>query len=275
MTKHVSALMLVVVIVVSFVLPPSAAGQELTHRVYLPLIMSGARRPTSNQLIDQALARGAIDAETALTYKVFAAFGDARLPAFYQGDDQGVWESHILTEVQRRYDGLSPAAQAALAPFLIPPAYEGSWEQPAPAAAGLAPKITWTHKDGVHARLWWHADSPEDAALADLYIEALDGDIWPALTGLMGRTPISDAGMPHDGGSGKLDIYLAPGLERSYCASHKGCQKTSSYIVLNPYVSDSVLAHEFMHAIHWAYNTHVSCNTKEYDWLAEATAMWA
>ena len=115
------------VIPVSFSSPPSVVAQEGTTRLYLPLVMNGASGPTSEQLIDEALARGEIDSETALTYKVFAAFSDARLPSVYRGNDQGLVDSHILAEVQARYASLSAATQANLDPFLIPPAYVGSW----------------------------------------------------------------------------------------------------------------------------------------------------
>jgi len=119
-------------------------------RVYLPLVMQGARRPTSDELIEQALARGEIDSETALTYEVFAAVGDARLPAGYQG----LVDSHIVAEVLARYDGLSAATQAIVNPFLIPPAYEGSWVEPLPAAAGLAPQAARSQPPPCGALAW-------------------------------------------------------------------------------------------------------------------------
>ena len=271
---------------------PAAQAEALTAQVYLPLVMNGDRRPTSDQLIDEALACGEIDSETALTYKVFAAFGDARLPAAYRGDDQKLVDSHIVAEVQYRYDSLSAATQAILNAFLIPPAYVGSWAQPLPAAAGLAPQAVrsqppacgalapdWTYRDGVHARVWWRVARQGDRAKADAFIASLDGTIGPALTRLMGwREPLSDVGLSCNGGTGKLDIYLEPSVERSYAASHDppGCKHTPSYLVLNPGVSNSILAHEFMHAIQWGYNTQADCMYPgEYAWLAEATAEWA
>ena len=56
---------------------------------YLPLAARGLSIPfpSSEELIDRALASGAIDTETALIYKVYAAFGDARLPSQYRGDE--------------------------------------------------------------------------------------------------------------------------------------------------------------------------------------------
>ena len=69
-------------------LPTSSTADTVTSQgefsVYLPLV-THTIPPTSFQLIDQALARGEITAETALIYKVFAAFGDDRLPSPYRG----------------------------------------------------------------------------------------------------------------------------------------------------------------------------------------------
>jgi hypothetical protein len=135
-------LLTVVAILVMFMRPYGAAAQQPTPRAYLPIALGGTRPlagPTSDHLIDQALARGEIDSETALTYKVFAAFGDPRLPAAYHGDDSQLVDSHILAEVQARYAGLSATTQATLNPFLIPPAYVGSWDEPLPAAPDRGP----------------------------------------------------------------------------------------------------------------------------------------
>ncbi|MGZ5440637.1 MAG: hypothetical protein ACXW5U_06805 [Thermoanaerobaculia bacterium] len=101
-----------------------AGKQRALNRSLRPLPPSP---PTSFGLIDDALAKGAIDRETALVYKVFSTFGDERLPAQYRGTDEDPWHSTILTEVLEEWDTLSPATQEALAPFLIPPMYAESW----------------------------------------------------------------------------------------------------------------------------------------------------
>src|SRR5687768_1302652 len=54
-----------------------AAGHPGEAHVALPAVQ---QEPTSYALIDQALAAGRIDEETAFKYRVFAAFGDERLP---------------------------------------------------------------------------------------------------------------------------------------------------------------------------------------------------
>src|SRR3712207_2454540 len=65
---------------------PSSAAQSGQHQVYLPLIAGSGGQgggATSEALIPAALKRGEIDDETALLYRVFAAFDDQRLPAKY------------------------------------------------------------------------------------------------------------------------------------------------------------------------------------------------
>jgi len=288
------------ILVAAFFLPGSAAAGPaallpLPRQIYLPLVFSPAVPPrpgtTSDDLIDAALKRGEINAETALTYKVFSAFNDPRLPGKYRGDDSALIESMILADVQAAYPGLSASTQATLNPFLLPPAYEGSWVEPVVTAAAVpsvTPRTTppacgkialshWSHRDGSHVRVWWHTDHPGDAAAAQAYLTAMDGTIWPKLTGLM-RAPLSDAGVTCSGGDGRFDIYLEPTETRAYAADHNepSCKHTPSYIVLRPAASDAILAHEFMHAIQWGYKTHDSCMAPgEYAWMAEATATWA
>jgi hypothetical protein len=84
-------------------------------------------RPTSISLIDNAETSGAISSETALLYRVYAIFSDARLPAPYRGDDTNVHDSLYMVDVRDNFDSLSPPTQALVLPFLTPPAYKGSW----------------------------------------------------------------------------------------------------------------------------------------------------
>ena len=290
-------LAIVALVLGTVIAPDRALTRNATQRtVSLPAILRvgtphGSRPSTSSQLIDAALARGEIDAETALTYKVFVTFTDARLPARFRGDDHLLPDSHILDEVRSRYAGLSPTTQATLDPFLVPPIYIGSWvqggatvrPQPArrassdsPTCAAVAPG--WSYKDGLVVRIWWHTDRAGDEAAADGYLAAAEGTIWPRLIGLMGRQPKSDAASPCNGGDGKFDIYLEPTVARSTAPANSvpGCKSTPAYILLNPSVSAGILAHEFMHAIQWGYATSAACMYPgEYAWLAEATAVWA
>lgn len=159
-------------------------------------------RISSAQLIDQAQSGGAISLESALEYKVFAMFGDPRLPAASHGDDSAVFESDALWLVAQHWSELSAAAQAILLPFLVPPAYVGSWYSPAPAAAARqferlaqssapltspcqAPQIAsnWASVAltlGGHVRVWY-----DTYQIGDLSKAIADGIMDAGLNGAM------------------------------------------------------------------------------------------
>src|SRR5690349_2912673 len=61
--------------------PLAATGAAGSTTTYVPLV---ATFPTSDALIDAALQRGELTAETALIYHVYVLFGDRRLPAQYK-----------------------------------------------------------------------------------------------------------------------------------------------------------------------------------------------
>jgi hypothetical protein len=84
-------------------------------------------QPTTDQVIDAAVAKGLLDAEMGLVYKVYAVFGDPRLPAEYRGVDGEQIDSPIMVIAAQKYPTLSAATQALLLPFFIPPIYAQSW----------------------------------------------------------------------------------------------------------------------------------------------------
>ena len=272
--------------------------------------------PSSNQLIDAAEKSGEISGETALEYQVFSQFGDPRLPSRYQGSTDKRPDSHIVAILQSRFNSLSPEAQEAMIPFLMPPIYKGSWSDPAlkrtyvpnsqrpgylvvqaqastPGREGVRSTPFnkplpcndidtdhWEYKTAMHSpvRFWWQKDRPGDEQVVNRLITAMDDEIWPKLTSLMGRTPLSDEGLACNGGSGDLDVYVSPNISRSEAPqlTPPGCRATPAYINLNPGETNDTLAHEFFHTIQWSYNTFASCMYPgEYAWLAEATAEWS
>ncbi len=105
----------------------ASAGGVNSAAVTLSVVPAGVPGPTSDNLIDAGRASGAIDAETALAYRVYAAFADARLPVQYRGDDRRIRDNLVLEEVAERFAQLSTATQTTLQPFFIPPYYAGSW----------------------------------------------------------------------------------------------------------------------------------------------------
>jgi hypothetical protein len=233
---------------------PHAAVALVTEQVsagpavFLPLVIGPAPAKSSFELIEEALAAGELDAETALIYQVYAITLDPRLPAKYRGVDEDVLESSALREVVRRWDSLSAEAQALLAPFLTPPAYEGSWADPAtawrvaetgssgaqaavsPADDPLAhfcwsdppfpgPLPGWERLITAHTTIWYQTAgdvwpsgyqlaTPEQTAATAHAAASVIEHIIQQETGLMNRWPIFDTNVPCNGGDGSIDIYI-------------------------------------------------------------------
>lgn len=83
--------------------------------------------PSAQSLIAADLQAGKLSAEKALVYRVFAEFGDRRLPAKYRGDAGAEEDATILREASAAYATLSKAAKKQLFPFFLPPAAAASW----------------------------------------------------------------------------------------------------------------------------------------------------
>lgn len=265
--------------------------------VFLPM-MTHHRLPTTDDLIEQARKRGDINAETALIYRVFAVFGDSRLPDRLRGDDSGVVDSDAVAEATRRFETLTPATRQTLVSFLIPPVYAGSWydqrihgmagtvvdAEPADrisdrcneiAQGGLIPLET------DHFVVWFPPNDNAYWQRALSISDNLETRIHPILTDLL-RTPLSDAGLGCNPSDGRLDVYLVDnavlGFENALALVSpypgRGCRATPTYmLVLRPSSSETnTVVHEFMHMIQFAYNPAAGC----YDpWWLEATANWA
>lgn len=240
--------------------------------------------------IGKALTNGTIDSETALVYELYAMFKDDRLPQQYRGIDAGgPPDDDAVNEAKYRFFDLSPDTRELVAPFLMPPIYEGSWLNPlslnaAPAAPvvpavcpGTFPGWRCVDSSGGKVRVWWQLAHPDDEARAQDIADEMDATIWPALTDLMGA-PKSDAGVAMNGGSGAVDIYMEDVARSSAPAYNPGCEKTPAYINLARGDAFDVVAHEFMHVLQWSYDAATGCLYQpggDYNWLMEATATWA
>lgn len=222
------------------------AGSDPKSAASRPLPSSGA---TSVQLIDAALANGSISNEQALIYKMFAEFGDLRLPAEFRGAPSPNLDSRIVEEVARVLPTLSAQTQALLQPFFILPVYEGSWaalraSESASATTGVqargmrvmaAAEIAAADDNCVygrtssfdtlvtaHTNIHYRAATPgTDPATQVDHVRGLRTaqivaryieDILTAESTLFGRTPPSDAGIDSgcNGGDGALDITIVP-----------------------------------------------------------------
>ncbi|MFN0064300.1 MAG: hypothetical protein ACKVPX_17465 [Myxococcaceae bacterium] len=257
----------------------------------------------SFDLIDSAEASGVLSSETALTYKVYALFRDARLPTEFQGDDAGLIEMDALSTPNVRFDSLSQATQDLLAPYLRRPADVGSWLDPAgpsatkprtvygPSSSGVPVQMRPTCRgessgwSSVSAtapiKIWYTFASPGAQQQAQALAAAFDADIWPELITRQGLPPpLGDAAgeLGCHGGDGRTDVYLidmgGKGLSVPIGLNNR---RAPVYILLNKGLSiddlKSSAAHELMHAIQWAHNT--AAAQESYGWMRDATATWA
>lgn len=261
--------------------------------------------PNSIAAIDRALADGDIDEETALLYRLYAAFGDERLPPELRVGGY-IDPGPLLRQTRARFDSLSPATRQAAAPFFVPPIYEGSWYQDAGAPKSLAavPKGApldceatvdpfWDFVETGKVRVWWNTLRPDHADIAFGVLNELETQAWPKLAGLTGKTPPYDSDemeIVNDGCSEHYDVYVShikPNAngelpQLAYVTDHdgaSGCKPWPSYMVVagnksvDPKRRVYLIAHEFMHSIQFAYR---SCLTEDHvRWLAESTANWA
>src|SRR3989344_2421820 len=250
--------------------------------------------PTTFDLINKALADGVIDAETALVYKVFDEFDDARLPAQYRGRDDGFFEATAITEAGELFNTLSPATQQLLAPFLFIPDVTGI-EPGTPQSATIAGAMIAAVPSGTvnnngqptvraaaaptnQQAIWAVTDEvaiywDQDDTLGDTYkLEAeriapeIKNVIWPRLTGLFGK--------PGPGKIVKIFLGVDPKVKRSFTWS-VDCTEASIGLVSTTDLD--TLAHELTHAL-VDLNYPARCNaSKRSDtkWLTEATATWA
>jgi hypothetical protein len=214
---------------------PDNAGTSCMNVIY------NTGMPSSFALIAGALNKGTIGTETALLYKVYAAFNDARLPAQYKGDDSFIDYVGVLREAYAMSPGLSQTAKDILGSFFLPPMYQGSWYN---TVAGVASSTTrtsqsvgnanpldqacnphwplfdnpcpksdnWESVDGTHIRVWYlKKDVTTDKPSAQKIVELLEGAqaAWSKLATYMARTPMSDDGFSYNGEDGRLDIILA------------------------------------------------------------------
>jgi hypothetical protein len=174
------------------------------------------------ELIADDLAHGDIDYETSLLYRFYALFTDSRLPARYQNAPSDGEDSGLFAEVQAVLPTLSPAGQAALAPFLARPDDPASAFGPAasPAARRLDDgsqnhcETDWLESTGSHFKIHVCAtgDDAADGSLLSSVLGIAEA-LWDPMTAGMGAPP-GDCFTPAGGnqicpgGDGKIDVYL-------------------------------------------------------------------
>ncbi|MEP7158541.1 MAG: hypothetical protein ABI797_03880 [Chloroflexota bacterium] len=304
--------------------PSGSPAQTLTPETSVPSTTATPRgtpvgdptdAPTSMDLIDEALASGTIDEQTAVTYKLYHLFGDDRLPPAYATvlDPQGDEGESFLRALRAGYDDLSLDMQAVVGPYLVQPFYEGSWwdlqhsadrsgrtlaaqpgvilgvglsEDPAvptctPAIGDCSVSAEWTSitTNNGKVRIWYPTAMPGGATQAGRARSDIDTILWPELTQAMGREPKNDEGFANNGVDGLIDIAIVDGEVRSHVEQmgpgFASCQDAAGYMVLAPY-DRLVLAHEFMHLIEFAFPVQGDQDICfSWDWIDEGVSNWA
>jgi hypothetical protein len=200
------------------------------------LAAQGTPQPlTSGQLIDRALEAKAITDEIAHKYRVFAAFGDTRLPAPYKGTGAGPQVSpQVVDAAARSRQSFSAQTQADLAPFFARPADPGSWvtlptvnadpaAPNAPVAASRGNRWETVPAVGGRVKVWAQTRYPGDIDKARAIAAEMTSRIWPTLVRRfwqplqdssyqrfslgVGRLEDYDVDEPNGGGP-EFDIYL-------------------------------------------------------------------
>jgi hypothetical protein len=105
-------------------LTTGGVGEPL-HVMVVPAVAAADRG--SADLIAAARSAGTITEEQETIYSIQAAFGAADLPPQFRGNDAGVLDTRAGRLAGLRAESLSSAGQEAIARFLAPPIYAGSW----------------------------------------------------------------------------------------------------------------------------------------------------
>jgi hypothetical protein len=243
----------------------ATAGTDVATATLTVYRTTGANPdPSSEALIGQALAGNRISAEQALGYRVFALFGDARLPAEFAGAPSELADHLLLREVSGRLPQLSQATQDQLRPFLIPPIYPESWfaQQLAPPVAvalavgrdrrkdltincffgqaQLAKRVRTTAHFNIHTflsddLLQGDNDQPTTETVSDFLVSVIE-EVYQSETALFQRFPLPDTQEACNGGDGALDIYIhpLPGRMKAQTVAYPGrCNNVPAFIVLN------------------------------------------
>jgi hypothetical protein len=276
-------------------LPKDPAPGDPSLPVYLPVMMldyAPPPPPTIFELIDSALQSGQIDAETAIEYKTFAEFDDARLPAGFRAGEVGGEVGLFMQKVAGAYPTLSSEAKAVVEPFFIPPFQAGSWASLSVRSKNLSAPSDWVYTSaaGGKARVWYKKGNADLQRKAAVVANALTSDIWSAETTLMRRSPVFDsAGVQNfvvfDHYRSGWNSSFVPFGGYAGMAVPQTCAPTASIIYINPSLPDTgnsttiglveTTAHEFMHALQFSFPLSVNPCSGEYAWMGEATATWA
>jgi hypothetical protein len=256
---------------------------------------------STDHLLAAAVAAGELSADEALVYRVWAAFGDPRLPGKYRGnvDNSDHGDDLLMAEAADRFDALTPEQQDDIGDYFVPPAYERGPAATPPGTAAAASESRpgfcsgwtlnsdWVSQDTDHIRVWHTLKGTTwSPASITAVVDAAKASYDTLVSAGGFRAPLDDSqglGLCY-GGDGKLDIYL---LEESLGGNlaltepmgSRGSDPLAAYILVSSVLATAPLekltgqiAHEFMHAVQLAYP---GLGLHSYLWSLDATANWA
>jgi hypothetical protein len=210
--------------------PITASAGAGTSTALLSITVA-PQAPSSQALIQADLDAGSIDYPTSLLYRAYALFGDARLPARYQG--AGSLDEDLLLSIE--IDQATLPDPSLFTPFAVRPTDPASFfnrptgltaaqgkrmaalggARPLAAAdcpAGSGATATQWRSAASAAnplRVWIQcsSDAASDDDTLSAVVEIAD-QVYQEETGYMGP-PKADAGGDANGGDTRIDIYLA------------------------------------------------------------------
>jgi hypothetical protein len=238
--------------------------------------------------IDQAEAQGRLDEETALLYRIWAALDPERLPQAFARRPRRLHKSltPLMLDVHSRWKDLSPQIRSLLLPYLQRPTEPGQ-EPHTYGHSYLTPAVCYDSPGG-HFRIWYVTTTDDAPPLIYSYgddvpdwihlcAEVFD-HVWAIEVDSLGyRPPPPDGpwyGQDDYGGDERYDVYVE-NLNRHYVYGYTQSElyvdgpiprASTSYIVVDDdYASiyptagaeglKVTAAHEFFHAIQFAYDT--------------------
>jgi hypothetical protein len=281
--------------------PPSAAP-------------SASADPPVSQLLEAAVAQGKLTQQTAMQYEGYALTLDPRLPLAYQSDNLPDIDQFLGNTIALGSTSLSDE-------YSLPPFDPGSWwanrylpnyavsqgtlltptDSPG-CGIGSGPLLgswSWEPKDGSgHVKVWYETKYPAEDVVASYIANAVNTQMWPLYTQIMGRQPLSDNGSTRScrGGDDRLDIALdetsishtniyAPDVFTNSCSGPVYIELNNQWVTspINwqlPAVRTGILettAHELFHAFQRAvpYSRQICLPTNPYKWFMEGSANWA
>ena len=265
---------------------PVSSASAQSREAAVPITSANSSPLSPQTLIKARLLRGAIDYPTSLVYRVYALFGDSRLPADLAGSAPALEDDSLFREIPYHWKELPRPVQDILTPFIVRPTdprsrFFRSASAAVPPTTAVSAQTDSQCQDGWISRdsenypfkLWMHCTGDYDGDF-DKAMDIVDG-FWEREVALMGN-PLPDDGGTDAGGDTRLDFYFvddesdrAPreggiGIDPSAAAFATAAEPvvgkgSSAFVVARrPFIGQPqlslTLAHEYFHVLQYAQN---------------------